>query len=134
MNNTDKLKEVLNDYIQGLSDRDLVDLHREYCQAMNYGDDEIYDIETFFSDFFCDVKDVYNDVICRIDYSRFKDCDDWAKFDCRGNIVSTSIVEAWIDIDDIVDHIIENDDDLSDTDIREILDDHESADDETEDE
>jgi len=129
----DKLKNDLCEHLQQIHERDLVDLHHQYCEAMNYGDDEIYDIETFFNEFFCGVKDLYSDVICRINYGNFRDNDDWAKFDHNGNIISTSRVEDWIDIDEMVDYIIENDDDLSDTDIRDILEEYEDADDDEDD-
>ena len=133
MSNEVTLKEQLKDWFDEQSDSELIDLHNSYCQSAGYDDNMVYYMEDLFSTFFCDVKDVYRDVICQLD-DDFRSHHNYARFNGYGNVESETRVDDWVDVDDIISHIIAEDDDLGNSDIREILTDYEYPEDDEENE
>ena len=114
----ESLKERLTDYIDGLRDADLVMLHNAYSEAVGYNDDRIFDNdEDTINGFFSTPWDALEHIADG--YSNYHN---YAKYDGQGYLESSSHPEEWVEKDDIVDYIIENDDDLGDRDIRDILD------------
>lgn len=115
-------KEKLIDYLQELSDSELVYMHNEYCYSTNHYDDEI-----FLSDMFDEIFSSYEpwEIACKIHFGDFNPSYDYFKFNGYANIVSLHKwdIDKYVEIVDIVDYILENDVDFDDNNIRHVLDD-----------
>ena len=120
-----ELKEKLQELFKEMSISDLVNVHREYCDATNCFDDEIYSMDDF--------DEVIGEqepwwIACRIFYGDFNPNDDYFTFNGYGNLKSLNSYNAseYIYINDIIDHIIENHDALYNDEIEAILDEYEA--------
>lgn len=123
-------REKLIDLLQNMNDSDMVGIHNEYCGMVNRCDDNIYDIDLF--DEIMQGLDPYT-IACRVAYGDFNGGYEYFRFNGYGNIESICKydVERFIDINEIVDYILENDEDMGYNDILYILDDvEEDSDDE----
>ena len=119
-------KDALKDWFDEQSDSDLMSLHNSYCESVGYDSDSVYEIGEFFSLFFGS-HDIL-DVIRRLG-SDFNSNHNYARMDSYGNVESTSDVTDWVDVHEIITFIISDDDDLGNNDIREILDNFETSED-----
>ena len=118
-------KEKLNDYLITLDDSDLMAIVREYNEANNYPDNEVYYME--------EINEILGseelDKVLRMAfYGDFNPMHNYFKFNGYGNLESFDYLTDAIYLDDIVDYIINNDEDFNDDDIREILDEEEAED------
>jgi hypothetical protein len=118
----ENLKDKLIKYFEGKFDNDLLYFYNQYLEnTESYErENEIYEIETFFISI-NPCSNVYEDVICRLDYDNFKSCHEFVKYSDRGFIISTDWIQDWIDIEEIVDYILDKDDDLDEERICELL-------------
>ena len=114
------LKERLEDYFDHkVSTEELIMLYNDYTEAVGYNN-KIYDnnketVNEFFStpwDFAESLLDGYSSYHSHV------------KFDDHGCVESTSYPEFWIDKNEMIQYIVENDDDLEDKNIRQILNEH----------
>lgn len=119
------MKEKLKELFEEMSLSDLLSVHREYCQATNCFDDEIFDMDMF--DEIMHGQDPWW-IACRIFYGDFNPNDDYFTFNAYGNLKSINEynIKDYIYIDDIIDHIIDNNDALYNDDIQAILDEFEA--------
>jgi len=123
-------RDKIYDYLEGLSRNDLVAIYNQYCEEANYTDDLIEDngqgfIETYYSDVWS--------LACQLDgNNNYSIRDDYVRFDGLGNLESTDTPEDWIDLDEIAEYSVENDEYFGDTEIKEILEEEESDDEEDE--
>ena len=115
-------REKLIDLLEEMGDIDLIMLHNDYCQQCNYYDDEIFTID-MFDDIFNDVDPF--DVALKIYYGDFNPSYEYFKFNGYGNIQSICKweLDRFIDIDDIVNYILDNNFSFENNDILYILDD-----------
>lgn len=120
----DVLGEV-REYLDSLSDGEKVDIWNEYAEAANNPDDRIYSMDEF-DEIFSDTKPWEIARACF--YSRrFNPSDSWFWFNGYGNTESADYISdhddrSPIDLDEVAEYIVSNDDELSNDDIRAILD------------
>ena len=126
----EEVMEMLND----MKDYELVAIHNEYCDEVNYVDDRIYSMGEFNELYCMDGKSPL-DIIMDAYGGSFNPNDDWFRWDGLGNLESTDYPgNDWIDIDEIADYIVENDDALRNDDIRDLMDEIEAENEEEEEE
>lgn len=117
-------KEKLIDLLHKMSDFEIVHIHNEYCQNVNYFDDEIFTLD-MWDDIFHG-SDTF-DIACKVYYGDFKPTCEYFKFNGYGNIQSICKyeIDRYVDINEIVDYAIENNIDFDNRDILCILDNNE---------
>lgn len=115
-------REKLIDLLQEMNKPDMVELHNEWCYTTNNYDDEIFNSDRL--DEICQGQDAFW-VACRVYYGDFNPASEYIKFNGYGNFQSiyNYNVLDYIDENEIVDYILENDEDFCNNDIRYILDD-----------
>ena len=120
--------ELILEVLEGLTDGELLNVHREYLNETNGYDDEIYTIDDL--DMIAEGQDAYW-LLCRAFYGDFNPTADYFKFNGYGNIQSIFSYElsSYIDMEDIAEYCIDNNKSLYNDEIQEILD---SEDEETE--
>ena len=118
----DKILECLNEMDAG----DLIQIHNEYCGAVNAHDDLIYSMDDL--DMLCEGQDAHL-IACRAIFGDFHASDDYIMVDGYGNFQTMNDynVQHYIYIDDIADYIERNKDSLYNDDIQEIIDEMEAA-------
>jgi hypothetical protein len=111
-------KKRVSEWLQECSDNDIMEMHNNYCDASNYPDDRIYENdEYFFNDTFSNAWDA----VCLLT-DTYRSNHRYVRFDGNGNLESANYLDDYfIDFEGIAGHVIDNDDDLSDTDLRELL-------------
>lgn len=127
MSNEKKFKLIL-EILEGLTDSELLNVHREYLNETNGYDDEIYTLDDL--DMIAEGQDAYW-LLCRAFYGDFNPTADYFKFNGYGNIQSIFSYElsSYIDMEDMAEYCVDNDKALYNDEIQEILD---SEDEETE--
>ena len=121
------MKEEVLEMLRDMNDSDLVAVHNEYCDKVNYYDDRIYDMY--------EINDLLYDrsPLEIITDARDVDANDnYIRYNGYGNLESTDCPDDWIDLDEIADYIVENDDALRNDDIRDLLDEIEAENEEEE--
>ena len=121
-----KIIEDIKTFLINLDNDTLKKLWNNYCNDNSY-DDYIYDMDEFD-----DIMDGCNpsDIASKCYYGSFNPNNDYFVFDGCGNLRSTNFVDSFISIDDLAQHIFDNDDDLGDDDLRDFLDEEDEEDDE----
>ena len=120
----DVLGEV-REYLDTLDDGEKVNIWNDYTDAANSPDDHIYSMDEF-DEIFSDTKPWEIARACF--YSRrFNPSDSWFWFNAYGNTESADYISdhddrSPIDLDEVAEYIVSNDDELSNDDIRAILD------------
>ena len=116
-----ELKEKILECIGNMDTSDLIQLHNNYCDAVNGFDNYIYSMEDL--DMLCDCKDAHW-IACRIFYGDFNPNDDYITFNGYGNFVSLDDYNVGFHIfaDDIADYVVEKEDSLYNDEIQDILD------------
>lgn len=116
-----KKYELILEVLEGLTDRELLSVHREYLDEINGYDDEIYTLDDL--DMIAEGQDAYW-LLCRAFYGDFNPTADYFKFNGYGNIQSIFSYElsSYIDMEDIALYCIDNGKALHNDEIQEILD------------
>lgn len=111
---------MIKQYLEELEPRYLLPMWNEYCSINDY-EDWIYNMEEL-DELLVDRKPSY--IANRIFYGEFNPNDEYFTFNGYGNLVSFDSfdIAEHISITDLVEHIIDNDEDFGDSDLREILD------------
>lgn len=120
------LKEKLTALFEDMNTSDLLNIHYEYCNAVNAYDDYIYSMDQF-DELFADTKPWEIARCCY--YGDFNPgTAEYFKFNGYGNLVGMYEYEinGYIYIDDIIDYIIKNNDSLYNDDIQNLIDEYES--------
>lgn len=101
-----KTIEAVTEWLNDLSDSELIQVHNEFCQECNYPDNEIHNNdEDFFNTFFS------NDVIKAVQatsYGEYKYADKYVQFNGQGNLNSSNSVEELASISDIARAIVDD--------------------------
>lgn len=120
--------ELILEVLEGLTDSELLSIHREYLNETNGYDDEIYTLDDL--DMIAEGQDAYW-LLCRAFYGDFNPTADYFKFDGYGNIKSIFSYElpSYVGMEDIAEYCVDNNKALYNDEIQEILD---SEDEETE--
>jgi hypothetical protein len=97
--------ESVIEYLEGLSDSELLAIYGEYCQSINDSDNEIfYNDEEFFTTYFSNVMDA----VRAISYGEYAYSHEYVKFNGYANLESFDNLSANIDLSDIANDILEN--------------------------
>ena len=126
-------REEVLEMLRDMDDYELVAIHNEYCDEVNYVDDRIYSMGEFDELYCMDGKSPL-DVIRDAFNGSFNPNDDWFRWNGYGNLESTDRPEDWMDLDDIADYIVENDEDFDNDDLRDLMDEIEEENEEEEEE
>lgn len=116
-----KTQNEIKEYLENLSDSELLSLWNEY-RRVNCYDGDIYDMDEF--DEICGNINP-SDLACKIFYGKFNPNDTYFIFNGYENLESSNYLDDFIDIDELAQHICDNDDDLEDYDLRNFLDEDE---------
>jgi hypothetical protein len=104
-----KTEEAVKDYINGLSESDLVYVNNQMCQNLNYSDNEIYsNDEEFFNVFF---GDRVIEAVRAVAYGDYSYGHDWVMFNGYANLESTNYPREWVDEPQLIENILENPED-----------------------
>lgn len=116
MTRIDKIKEAL----ESMSTTELIDVHNEYCDAINDGDSRIYSMDEFDEILSC----MSPWEVARAAYYSGKFCpaNGWFWFNGYANLESSDFTPDIIFVDDIAAYIDRNDDALYNGDVQDILD------------
>ncbi len=112
------LEERIKDVIDDMLEADLVWLWNRYCDKVNYVDD-IIEPMSLLNDFMYGMT--ATEIFEKLRENDFDINEEWFKVDMWG-YESTDDVSDWIDTDEMIDYIIDNEDWLENSDIREVLD------------
>lgn len=113
------MKNKLKELLENMDDVSLIMIWNEY-QCYVHGDGEIFPMDWF--DEMMQGKEPWEIARCCY-YGNFCPAHDYFWFNGYGNLESSDFPMDNISIDDMIDYIIEHDEDLSNDQIREILDD-----------
>lgn len=109
-----KRVERIQEYLEGLLDSGLIAIWNEYCE----NDDCVYsmdEIDEMLSGM------TASEILRASYYGDINPNDDYFKFNGLGNLVSTSSISEWVDIDELAEYIDENENDFGNSEIRDIL-------------
>ncbi len=123
-------KERIEDYLNGLSDSDAVQIWNEYCDETGYIDDRIESFDEYT------INELFDSPYEAMRAAFFGDVSfnhDWFKLNGYGNI-ETGYADDLADIDTLAEYCVANDEDFGDSDIREILDEELNEDEDEEEE
>ena len=114
MTRYEKIKSALDE----MSTAELINIHNGYCDAANYLDDCIYDMDEF--DEIMDGQTPWEIARCAY-YGDFCPAHDYFWFNRYANLCSADFEPDIISTEDIAQYIDDNDDDLGNDDIAVIL-------------
>ena len=97
--------EAIVEYLEGLSDGDLLQIHHEYCDACNYPDDEIYDNDEEFLENNFSTK---LEAVRAATHGDYNIQHKYARLDGYANIETTSDLSDFLSISEIASNILEN--------------------------
>lgn len=118
-----KTQNEIKEYLENLNDGELLSLWNEYRRGQYY-DGDIYDMDEF--DEICGNMNP-SDLACKIFYGKFNPNDTYFIFNGYENLESSDYLDDLINIDELAQHICDNDDDLEDYDLRNFLDEDEEG-------
>jgi len=110
MKDQERMKEILKDYLQGLSDDNKISIHNETMQEINYYDDEIhYNDNDFFNTYF---ENKPLEAVRSAKYGDYNYVDEYVRFNGYGNLESFNAynLDDYILYDEIVDHMVDEED------------------------
>lgn len=122
MTRYEKIKSALDE----MSTAELVNVHNAYCNAANYMDDYIYDMNEF--DEIMSGQTPWEIARCAY-YGDFCPAHDYFWFNGYANLCSADYQPEIIIIEDIAQYVDDNNDDLGNCDLAEILDEDEDDED-----
>ena len=127
MNEMEK-KQKLVDYINDMSDDEMIELHNNYCDATNNADNRIYSV--YELDELLEGR-TPTDILSMGFYGDFRPQHDFFWFNGYGNLESAdNITDMPISASDIANYILSEKDSLGNDEIQEILDAEEDKDNE----
>ncbi len=98
--------EAITDYLNELTNSELVQAHNQYCQNQNYSDDEIYsNDESFFEMFF---QDNVLEAVRAVSYGDYSYSNDYVIFNGYANLESFNNPADHVDITAIAADILES--------------------------
>lgn len=118
MNEMEK-RQKLVDYINDMSDDEMVELHNSYCEANNYRDDFIY--STYELDELLEGR-TPTDILCMGFYGDFHPQHSYFWFNGYGNLESADFDDTPVYPPEIVDYMLRTEDGLGNDEIQYMLD------------
>lgn len=126
------IREKVIKILEELDDDSIVDMWNQYCSEVNYDDDMIYSLDEANINDICYMKKPWDILRC-LD-GAFNVNDNWFYWNGYGkygNIVSIDNIFDMVELGDLADYIIDEENDLGNSDIEGIL--EEAKEDECED-
>ena len=118
-----KTRNEIREYLENLNDGELLSLWNEYRRGQYY-DGEVYYMEEFNE--ICEsLKPI--DLATKMFYGKFNPNNEYFIFNGYANLESSNYLDDFIDIDELAQHIYDNDDSLDDYDLRNFLDEDEDS-------
>lgn len=114
------LEERIRNCVDEMADGEIVDVWNRYCDSNNYIDDRIEYME-FLNDFYCGCTPF--EVLEKANNNSFDTTDIWFKEDGFG-LQSTDYCRDWIEVDDLVDYLVENEEHFDNSDLKNVLEDY----------
>ena len=87
--------DEIKEYIDNLSDYELLNLYNTYCETVDCYDDEIYDMDCF-DEILYDMKPW--EVARACFYGDFRPCDKFFRFNSYGNLESMDYIGSEVDL------------------------------------
>ena len=120
MTRYEKIKEVLNNMIENMEIKELLQIHNEYCVNSNHFDDYIYNMDQIDEEL---EGCTPHRIACMTYYSgKFCPAHSYFWYNGYGNLESSDYPLDKIYIDDIADYIYQTENSLLNSDIQDILD------------
>ena len=110
--------EQIKDYLENLSDDDLLYIYLNCCDETEDFDSNIYSMDDF--DEIMESTKPW-EVARACYFGDFRPCDKYFEFNGYGNIVSFNYISDKVDIDEIANFIVDNSNPLNDVEIENIL-------------
>lgn len=98
--------EAITEYLQNLTNNELISIHNEFCQSQNNSDNEIYNNEDDFFETYFGSKTL--DAVRAVCYGDYRYTDEFVMFDGYANLQSFNSPSSYVDISDIANDILEN--------------------------
>jgi len=105
----EKSEEAIKDYLNELSDSDLVSLHNQFCQNNNDSDSEIFSNDEDFFETFFDGKVM--DAVRAVCFGEYEYLAEWVTFDGYGNLQSFDNPTEHVDTEGLINAIMESPED-----------------------
>jgi hypothetical protein len=100
-----KTHEAIIEYLEGLNNSELMQVHNEYCENMQYDEDRVYEnSEDFLEENFATKLDA----VRAATYGEYDFRHDYAIVNGNGNIETSNDVSDFVDIPSIASDILEN--------------------------
>ena len=117
----DEMVEKVRDFLEDLDTDELVSMHNEYCEDMHYSDYiyNMYDLDGQLATY------TPSQILDMAECGEFNSSDDYFYIDDNEHLYSFDFAgddNAPIYIKDLANYIVDNDDELSNDDVRELLD------------
>ena len=96
--------DAIIEYLDGLDDESLVDIHNQYCNENNTDDTIYYNDEDFFNTMFSNVDEAVR-AVC---YGEYNYTDKYVTFNGYANLVSFNYPDDHIDVSEIAQDILDN--------------------------
>ena len=116
-----KRVERIQEYLEGLNDRDLIAIWNECCA----NDDCVYPMDELDEQL---GRMSPSEILRASFYGDINPNDEYFRFNSRGNLVSTNTISEWVDIEDLARYIDETENYFGDSEIMDILWDDEEED------
>ena len=99
--------EQIMETLEGMSTKELVEVHNKYCDAYNDMDNQIYENDEYFLDEHFSCPSELARAIC---YGEYDYTDDYVMFDGYGNLKTFDNVTNHAMIEDIADYVADMED------------------------
>ena len=99
-------REKIIKELRKLDDSELLSLYREFLEAKQYFDDEIYDMDEFDEIM---GNETPWDITRKCFYGDFCPNHAYFKFNGYGGLISTDYLTEWIDLDNLIEWLIDTD-------------------------
>lgn len=101
-----KTTEAITDYLNGLDNSELVNVHNQYCQNANCSDDEIYSNDEEFFNIFFEGKVL--EAVRAVSFGEYRYQDEYVIFNGYANLETFNNPADHVDISAIAADILEN--------------------------
>lgn len=101
-----KTTEAITDYLNGLDNSELVNVHNQYCQNANCSDDEIYSNDEEFFNIFFEGKVL--EAVRAVSFGEYRYQDEYVIFNGYANLETFNNPADHVDISEIAADILEN--------------------------
>ena len=99
--------EQIMETLEGMSTKELVEIHNRFCEDFNSMDNLIYENDDYFLETYFMERPV--ELAMAIQYGDYRYCDDYVQFNGYGNLESFNYADGHVFLSDIANYILELD-------------------------